>query len=396
MTQEMRAASRLATIGRQRKQSAVSVNPPVHRASTFVFDTLDAFETASRTPFDGPFYGRVGTPTTAAFESAIAELEDGHRAIACSSGLAAITATFLAFLSSGDHVLVVDSVYGPARRLCDRTLSRMGVTTTYYDPARGADIEELIQPNTRLIYLESPGSGTFEAQDIRALVAVAKQRGIATAIDATWATPYFLQPLKLGVDVSIHAATKYIVGHSDAMLGVVTTNAETYDAVRRATQDLGACAGSEECNLGLRGLRTLDVRLKRHEASALEVAKWLQDRSEVGRVLYPPLPQSPGHAFWARDFSGASGLLSFELKGASSEQLHAFVDGLSFFKIGFSWGGYESLALPAHPEVRKHPVWRNQGPLLRLHIGLEDVSDLIDDLDSGFARSNAAHDTRAA
>jgi len=376
----------LVNAGRDDEHDGVPVNPPVHRASTFVYRTLGAFEQASKTPFDVPFYGRVGTPTSFAFEEAMAELEGGHRAIACPSGLAAIAATFLAFLRAGDHVLVVDSVYGPVRRFCDRTLARMGVATSYYDPALGAGIAELIRPETRLVYLESPGSGTFEVQDIPAIVAAARSRGVATAIDATWATPLFLRPLALGIDVSIHAATKYIAGHSDAMLGVVTMTRAVYDDLRRAVQDLGAVAGSEEVNLGLRGVRTLQVRLRQHEQAAFEVARWLKARPEVGRVLHPALPDAPGHEFWARDYAGSSGLFAVELPGFDAARLSAFVDGLARFKIGFSWGGFESLVLPVHTEARRHPEWQG-GPLLRLHVGLEDVADLLSDLEAGFGRA---------
>lgn len=380
------AGSRLVKAGRP-AGDGVSVNPPVHRASTFVFQTLAAFDRVAKTPFDAPFYGRVGTPTSFAFEEAMAELEGGHRAIAYPSGLAAITAVFLAFLKAGDHVLIVDSCYGPTRRTADRTLGRMGVSASYYDPALGAGIADLIRPETRLIFLESPGTGTFEVQDVPAIAAVARARGIATAIDATWATPLFLRPLALGVDVSIHAATKYIAGHSDAMLGVATVNAERYDDLRRTTQDLGYVAGSEEVNLGLRGLRTLEARLMRHQSSALAVAGWLAARPEVGRVFYPALPGAPGHELWRRDFTGASGLFSIELPGMGAERLAAMVDGLTWFKIGFSWGGYESLALPAHPETRQHPAWTGTGPVLRLHVGLEDPADLIADLKAGLARA---------
>lgn len=380
-------ASRLASAGRSHGASAVPVNPPVVRASTFLFEKLADFEEASRHPFDGPFYGRVGTPTTFAFEQAIAELEGGHRSIAASSGVAAISAVLLAFLDKGDHLLVVDTVYDPVRRFCNRMLARLGIETTFYDPAAGAGIGELIRPNTKLVYLESPGSGTFEVQDVRAIVAAAKAAGARTAIDNTWATPLFFRPLDHGIDVSIHAATKYIVGHSDAMLGVVTANAETYDAVRRATQDLGACAGSEECNLGLRGLRTLAVRLRQHEASALTLARWLERQPQVARVLHPALPSSPGHEFWKRDFSGSSGLFSIELASREPQAARSFIDALSMFRIGFSWGGYESLVLPTHPgKSRSLPLWNGRGPIVRLQIGLEDTGDLKADLAQALAR----------
>lgn len=378
--------SRLANIGRPHGAGITSVNPPLVRASTFVFNSLAEFETASKTPFDVPFYGRVGTPTTFAFEEAMADLEGGHRSIATSSGVAAIGAVLLAFLDRGDHLLVVDTVYEPVRRFCSRMLARMGIETTFYDPAIGAGIADLIRPETKLIYLESPGSGTFEVQDVAAIVGVARQAGLRTAIDNTWATPLFFRPLEHGIDVSIHAATKYIVGHSDAMLGVITTNAETYDAVRRSAQDLGACAGIEECNLGLRGLRTLEVRMKRHEASGLALAHWLVEQPQIARVLHPALESCPGHAFWKRDFDGAAGLFSVELASRDPDAKRAFIDALTMFRIGFSWGGYESLVLPMHPESRSLERWQELGPVVRLQIGLEDPADLRADLEPALAR----------
>lgn len=379
--------SRLANVGRTHGASAIPVNPPVVRASTFLFETLADFEAASKHPFDGAFYGRVGTPTTFAFEQAMADLEGGHRSIATSSGVAAISAVLLAFLDRGDHVLVVDTVYEPVRRFCNRMLARMGVETTFYDPSLGDGVSELIRPNTKLIYTESPGSGTFEVQDIAAIVKAAKAAGIRTAIDNTWATPLYFRPLEHGIDVSIHSGTKYIVGHSDAMLGVVTTNAETYEAVRRSTQDLGACAGTEECNLGLRGMRTLEVRLARHSASALELARWLEEQGQVERVLHPALESFAGHALWKRDFSGASGLFSIELASRDPRAVRVFIDSLQMFRIGFSWGGYESLVLPMHPEKsRTLPLWNDCGPIVRLQIGLENVADLKADLAQALGR----------
>lgn len=379
------AGTRLVNAGRDHAGTPAPVNPPIVRASTFLFDTLAAFQEAGTHPFDGAFYGRVGTPTTFAFERAMAELEGGHRSIATASGVAAISATFMAFLAQGDHLLVVDTVYEPVRRFCTRMLTRVGVETTFYDPALGDGIADLIRPETKLIYMESPGSGTFEVQDVAAIVAVAKAAGIHTAIDNTWATPLLFRPLEHGVDVSIHSATKYIVGHSDAMLGVVTTNAATYDAVRRATQDLGACAGTEECNLGLRGLRTLEVRLRQHGASALTLANWLDEQPEVATVLHPALPSCPGHDIWARDFDGAAGLFSIELASRHPDAARAFIDALKMFRIGFSWGGFESLVLPMHPEGRSLPLWKDRGPVVRLQIGLEDVDDLQADLKTALA-----------
>lgn len=381
-------STRLVSVARPHGQGpagAVPVNPPVSRASTFIFDTLADFETASKTPFDLPFYGRVGTPTTFAFEEAMAEMEGGARSIATSSGLAAISATFLAFLQAGDHVLVVDSVYDPVRRFCNRTLSRMGVETTFYDPATGEDIRDLVRPETKLIYMESPGSGTLDVQDVRSIVSVAKAAGIRTAIDNTWATPLFFRPLEHGIDVSIHAATKYIVGHSDAMLGVVTTHAECYNALRRATQDMGCAAGTEECNLGLRGLRTLELRLGRHQASALELARWLATQPGIAGVLHPAIETSPGHIFWKRDFDGAAGLFTIGLESQEPETRRRFIDALKLFHIGFSWGGYESLVLPVNLSSRISARWSDYGPLVRLQIGLEAVEDLRADLANALA-----------
>ncbi len=378
-------ATRLTQIGRDLGASGVSVNPPVHRASTFVFSSLASLDEAWKTPFSGRLYGRNGTPTSAAFESAIAEIEGGYGAVATSSGVAAIIAVFVAFVGQGEHALVPDSVYDILRRCDTRMFQRMGIEITYYDPLVGRDIAGLIQPNTKLIYMESPGSGTFEIQDVPAIVAVAKARGIRTAIDNTWATPLFFRPLELGVDAVVEAATKYIVGHSDAMLGVVATTQDTFMPVRAAVQDIGACAGTEEVNLGLRGLRTLDTRLARHEKSALEVARWLSEQTVVRKVLYPALDDAPGHELWKRDFSGASGLMSFELPLLADGALEAMISGMSHFKLGYSWGGYESLILPVHTENRKVTPWRG-GPLLRIHVGLEDVSDLLEDLHAGFGR----------
>ena len=378
-------ATRLTQVGRDLGAAGVPVNPPVHRASTFVFPSLAALDEAWKTPFNGRLYGRNGTPTSTAFEAAIAEIEGGYGAVAASSGVAAIMAVFVAFVGQGEHALVPDSVYDIVRRCDTRMLKRMGIELSYYDPLVGKGIAELIRPNTKLIYLESPGSGTFEIQDVPAIVEVAKARGIRTAIDNTWATPLFFRPLELGVDAVVEAATKYIVGHSDAMLGVVATTQDAFMPVRAAVQDMGSCAGTEEVNLGLRGLRTLDARLVRHQASAIEVARWLSGQPVVRKVLYPALPGAPGHELWKRDFSGASGLMSFELPSLAEGALEAMVSGMSHFKLGYSWGGYESLILPVHTENRKVTPWTG-GPLLRIHIGLEDVSDLIEDLQAGLGR----------
>jgi cystathionine beta-lyase len=363
------------------------VNPPVYRGSTVLYETLDALKSRKQ-PYT---YGRRATPTTHALEEAITDLEGGATTILTSSGLGAVSTALLAFVSAGDHILITDSAYQPGRAFADRMLKRLGVEMTYYDPHAGAGITELFRPNTRLVLVESPGSQTFEMQDIPAIAAAARERDIWVLADNTWATPLFCKPLALGVDVSIQAATKYIVGHADAMLGAVTGNARAARHLEHAKEALGTCPGSEETYLGLRGLRTLDVRLERHQKSALAVAEWLTGRNEVDRVLYPALPTDPGHALWKRDFTGASGLFSVVLKPVPEKSLAAFLDGLKLFGMGYSWGGYESLVVPFDPaSYRTASKWTGPGPALRFHIGLEAVEDLIRDLDAGFARLNAA------
>lgn len=364
------------------------VNPSVYRGSTVLFPTLDALEAYDSQPFK---YGRHGTPTTAALEEAICELEGGARTLLTASGYQAVTTALLAFVKAGDHVLIVDSVYQPTRRFCDTILARLGVATTYYDPTVGAGIADLIQPNTRVVFTEAPGSLTFEMQDIGAIAKAARARDCAVIMDNTWATPLFFRPLDHGVDVSINACTKYIVGHADAMLGAITANERTAKLVEEARATLGGCPGSEEVYLGLRGLRTLAVRLERHQRSALEVAQWLAERPEVERLLHPALPSDPGHALWKAQFTGASGLFSMILKPTPRKALAAMLDGLELFGMGYSWGGFESLIIPFNPKhYRTATTWTAKGPALRLHIGLDDVGDLIADLDAGFARLNAA------
>jgi cystathionine beta-lyase len=364
------------------------VNPPVYRGSTVIFPTLDALEAYDDQPFK---YGRHGTPTTAALEDAICRLEGGARTLLTASGYQAVTTAILAFVKTGDHILMVDSVYQPTRRFCDTLLARLGVTTTYYDPLVGAGIADLIKPNTRVVFTESPGSLTFEMQDIDAIAKAAKARDVTVLMDNTWATPLFFQPLAHGVDVSINACTKYIVGHADAMLGAITANERTQRLVEDARAVLGGCPGSEETYLGLRGLRTLAVRLERHQRSGLAVAEWLARRPEVERVLHPALPSDPGHALWKAQFKGASGLFSVILKPASRNATAALLDGLELFGMGYSWGGFESLIIPFNPKrYRTATSWKADGPAFRLHIGLDEVPDLIADLDAGFKRLNAA------
>ena len=387
----MKKDTLLVEAGRHPEDQHGAVNPPVYRASTVLFPTLAAFEAAQRVPFQGVRYGRTGTPTTLALEEAMAAIEGGGRAVALSSGLAAVAVTLCAMLRAGDHLLMTDSVYGPARKLCDTLLAGFGVETTYYDPVIGAGIAELIRPNTRLVYMESPGSLTFEVQDVPAIVEAARGKGVLTAVDNTWASPYFFRPLDHGVDISIQAGTKYICGHADAMLGIVTVREDLFERIKAAANLLGNCPGSEEANAGLRGLRTLAARLARHQQTAMGLARWLQGRPEVARVLYPALPEDPGHALWRRDFSGASGLFGVVLRPVPDAAVAAMVDGLERFGIGASFGGYESLILRVRPErYRSATTWAPGGPTLRLHAGLEDLDDLVADLERGFELLNEA------
>ena len=375
--------TRLVHAGREPARHHGFVNTPIYRGSTILFPTVEALE-ANAQDFT---YGRLGTPTVRALEEAIAELEGGQRTLLTPSGLSAIATSLLAFLAAGDEVLVSDSVYRPTRRFCDSVLKRLGVKTIYYDPLIGAGIDKLITKKTKVVFTESPGSQTFEVQDIPAIAKAAHAAGAVVILDNTWATPLFFKPFAHGADVSIQAATKYIGGHADIMLGSVTMNERTTLAVAKTHEDLGLCTGPEDVYLGLRGLRSLGVRLDRHQRSALEMARWLAERPEVARVIHPGLPSDPGHTIWKRDFTGASGLFSIVLKPVAHDRLAAMLDGLSLFGMGYSWGGFESLILPFDPrDYRSATEWHAEGPALRLHIGLEDVDDLKADLDAGFAR----------
>ena len=372
--------TRLIAAGRRKEWRGQLVNPPVERASTILFDSVAELE-ASRPALGTYRYGLQGTATQWALAEALTELEPGAAgtALYC-SGLAAITAPLLVVLGPGDELLVPDNVYGPTRKFCETLLKRYGVSTRYYDPLAGADIAELIGDSTRAILLESPGSLTMEVQDVPGMCAVARERGIVTLLDNTWATPLLFEAIAAGVDISIIAGTKYVVGHADVMLGSATANAEHYEHLQQASWDLGHSLSPDDAWLASRGLRTMAVRLKQHGESALKVAEWLKAQPQVGRVLHPALPDCPGHEYWKRDFKGASGLFSFELKGANRDQRNAFVDRLELFGIGYSWGGFESLALPVDPY---RTVGQPPAPnLIRLHIGLEDPQDLIDDLAS--------------
>jgi cysteine-S-conjugate beta-lyase len=385
----MKPATRLVTGGRDTAANHGFVNPPVHHVSTVLYPSAGDF-VARRARY---VYGRRGTPTSEALESALRELEGP----ACAgvallpSGLAAISTALLAVLNAGDHLLVTDSAYQPTRKFCDGLLKRYGITTTYYDPMIGAGIAALIQPNTRAVFVEAPGSLSFEVQDVPAIAAAAHAKGAVVLMDNTWASPLYFRAFDQGVDLSIQAATKYIGGHSDVMLGTVSANEATWERLNDTVHALGLCVGPDDIYLGLRGLRTMGVRLAQHYQAGLRVARWLGERPEVARVLHPALDGCPGHAIWQRDFSGASGLFSIVLKPVATSAVHAFLDELTLFGIGASWGGFESLAIPFDcTAIRTATKWAPGGPTVRIHIGLEDVDDLIGDLERGFAALAAA------
>lgn len=365
------------------------VNPPVWRASTILYDDVAALRAGVRTNEDGKlFYGRRGTPTQWSLADALTAMEpDAAGTMLFPSGVSATAVALLSVLNPGDELLMVDSAYDPTRGFCDGFLKRFGVSTRYYDPLAGAGIEALLTERTRAIFLESPGSLTFEVQDVPAIVAVAKAHNLVTLIDNTWATPLLFPALSFGIDLSILACTKYIVGHSDVMAGSVTANAAHFAALRKTAQQLGQVMSPDDAWLAARGLRTLDVRMERHQASAVRIAHWLAEQREVARVLHPALPGCPGHEAWKRDFKGSSGLFSFVLNGGDEASRAALIDGLAHFGIGYSWGGYESLALPVDPQkYRTATRWEAEGPVVRLQIGLEDVDDLIEDLRAGLDR----------
>jgi cystathionine beta-lyase len=381
----MKKDTLLTHLGRDPARYNGMVNTPVFRTSTVIHPNLASYEQRPPEGEKTVRYGRYGTPTTFALEEAVSQMEGGYRAVAVPSGLAAITAAVCAFVKTGDHLLVSDSVYAPTRAFCERQLRRNGVQVEYYDPLIGAGIASLVRPNTRAVFCEAPGSLTFEMQDIPAIAKAAHERGLVVLADNTWGTPYFFRSFERGVDVSIHAATKYIAGHSDVMLGIVVTNEQSWLPVRRAVTDYGYSASPDDCYLALRGFRTIGVRLKHQMASALRVARWLKARPEVRRVLYPALEDDPGHAIWKRDFEGAASLFAFVLQPVSDIAVAAFVDALELFGIGSSWGGFESLITVVHAEAHRTATrWQPGGPALRLHIGLEDPDDLIADLKHGF------------
>jgi cysteine-S-conjugate beta-lyase len=385
----LRPATRLVVGGRDPAANHGFVNPPVHHVSTVLYPSAEDF-LARRARY---LYGRRGTPTSEALEGALRALEgpDCAGVALLPSGLAAISTTLLAVLAAGDHLLITDSAYQPTRKFCDGVLPRYGVSTTYYDPLLGDGIAALFQPNTRAVFVESPGSLSFEVQDVPAIAAAAHARGALVLMDNTWASPLYFRAFDKGVDLSIQAATKYIGGHSDLMLGTVSASKAAWQRLSDTVHALGLCVGPDDIYLGLRGLRTMGVRLAHQHQAGLEVARWLEQRPEIARVLHPGLESHPGHAIWRRDFSGASGLFSIVFKPVAQAAVNAFLDELTLFGIGASWGGFESLAIPFDcTAIRTATRWAPGGPTVRIHVGLESVDDLIGDLERGFAALAAA------
>lgn len=392
----MKRETRLAHAGRNPEQHQGTVNPPIHRASTILYPTIDAFERRTERKYgDSGSYGIYGTPITFALREALAELSGGARSLVTSSGLSAIAQALAAFLGRDDHLLVPDSAYGPTRTFCTSTLKRFGIEATFYDPAIGGDIAGLMRPNTRVVYTESPGSHTFEVQDVPAIAAAAHARGATVFFDNTWGTPLNFRAFDHGVDIEIQAATKYLAGHSDLMMGVITARTEAlFRRLKDGIDEFGDCVAPDLCYETLRGLRTLAVRMRRHEESALEVARWLAARPDVARVLHPALPGDPGHPLWRRDFTGSSSLFGVLLRSESRDAVAAMLEGLRLFKIGASFGGFESLILPAQLKGnRTVRPWSERGTLLRLHVGLEAPEDLVADLEAGLRRLSAATTT---
>jgi cystathionine beta-lyase len=386
--------SRRTTIthaGRHPHDNHGVVNPPVYHASTILQPSLDAFEASRKPDWKGYRYGRAGTPTSRSFEEAVTELYGAAGSVAVSSGLASITNALLAVTKAGDHILVTDNAYGPTRRFCNTFLARFGVETTYYDPSLGAGIDALFKDNTVAVFTEAPGSQTFEMSDIPAIAKAAHDRSAVVLMDNTWASPLYFDAFNKGVDIVVEAVTKYICGHSDVMMGIIVGNDDWAGPVRDMAKMHGNACGPDDLYLAQRGLRTLAVRMEQNQANGLALADWLRGRPEVKRVLHPGLTNDPGHEIWKRDFTGASGLFSFVLnEGYSRAALAALLDGLELYGMGASWGGYESLIIPANPtDYRTATPWTEAGQLLRIHAGLEDVDDLIADLGAGLDRLTA-------
>lgn len=389
----MKKQTKIVNAGRSKKWTGNVVNPPVERASTVVFDSIKEMKHATANRGNQVlFYGRRGTSTSFAFSDAMTELEGGAGCALYPSGTAAITNAILSFVEAGDHLLMVDTAYEPTRDFCNKVLTKLGIETTYYDPLIGEAITELIQENTKVLFLESPGSITMEVQNVPTLARIAHEHDCIVMLDNTWASPINFQPFEHGVDISIQAATKYVVGHSDVMLGTATATATHWPQLRENSYLMGQCTSPDDLYLAMRGIRTLGVRLKQHQENALIVASYIDAREDVDVVLHPAFDSCPGHEYFERDFLGSNGLFSFVFKGGNQQALNAFLEGMKHFKMGYSWGGFESLVIGVNnvQGLRTATKWPYKAPLVRLHIGLEDVEDLIDDLEQAFVRFHQA------
>ncbi len=388
----MKKDTLLVTAGRDPHANFGIVNPPVYHASTILSRTLAESKEKRKDPHNNFTYGLRGTPTTVALEAAVAALEGGEKCVVLPTGLAAITVTLLAFTKPGDHILVTDNAYEPTHKFCNLWLKKFGIEVTYFDPMVGAGIEKYIRSETRMVLLESPGSLTFEVQDVPAIAAAAHDHDVLVAIDNTWSAGYYFDAFQHGCDISLQAGTKYIVGHSDAMLGTITSSEKLWLTLKDTTHQFGFHTAPDDCYLGMRGLRSIAARMPRHQETALTLACWLAKRPEVETVLHPALPSCSGHDIWKRDFTGSSGLFGVVLKEGFSEiAVAAMVDNLELFGIGASWGGFESLITVPNPAgLRTVVPWLHKGPSLRLNCGLEDAGDLVNDIESGLARLNAS------
>ena len=386
IVKKIKKETKLSLAGRKPFENFGIVNPPIYRTSTVLFKNTKELGNAINNRFNRTYYGRYGTPTTFALEEAIADIENGHRTIATSSGMSSISISLLSFLSKDDHCLISDCTYYPTKKFAMKVLSKFGVKIDFYNPSNIDTLKEKINKKTKVIFMESPASLTFEIEDISEIIKIAKRKKIITMLDNSWATPFYFSPIKIGVDISILAATKYISGHADTMLGLITVkNEKIFFKIKDTAVNLGDSPGPQECYLGLRGLRTLSTRLEQHRFSALKIARLLEYNDKVIKVLHPALPKNENYELWSKYFTGSTGLFSFILKEKSKNKIYKMINKLKLFKLGFSWGGYESLILPVFPKgERKIAKWNQKGVLLRVHVGLENVDDLINDLRNAF------------
>ena len=386
LVKKVKKDTELTLAGRHPFKNYGIVNPPIYRTSTILFENTKELGKAIKNRFNQTYYGRYGTPTTFALEEGITQIENGHRTIATSSGMSSISISLLSLLSKDDHCLISDCTYYPTKKFAIKILSKFGIRVDFYDPKNLNSFKKKINKKTKVIFMESPASLSFEIEDISEIIKIAKKKKIITMIDNSWATPLYFSPINYGIDISILAATKYISGHADTMLGLITVkNEKLFLKIKDTAVSLGDCPGPQECYLSLRGLRTLSARLEKHRTSALKIARLLDNNDNVSKVLHPALPKNENYELWCKYFSGSTGLFSFILKEQSKKKIYKMVDNLKLFKLGFSWGGYESLILPVFPKSeRKIAKWSEKGILLRIHVGLEDVEDLINDLTNAF------------